>query len=160
MKKRLVVCDLDETLVEWNYSMRGNNYMLRTGAIELLEFIRDDLDADIVLFSTANLRYVRSVRMDLLHDFDILECHGAGSVTFYKKEAVKDISMFTNRYDIENIVLIDDKKRNARLYPWNYVRVSPPPRSGNKFDDELLKVQRRLTRYFEKLEKRLSEESL
>lgn len=160
MKKRLVVCDVDETLVEWHYSLKGNSCFERTGASELLEFINNVLDADIVLFSTANVHYVRKVRREMFSDIDIVGCYGSESTTFHEGEVVKDISIFTDNYDLENIVLVDDKKRNARLHPKNFVRVAPPMRSGESFDTELLRVQRRLQKFFDRQEKRLSEESL
>jgi len=159
LKKRLVVCDVDETLVEWQYSLEGNSCFERTGATELLEFITNELDADIVLFSTANVNYVRKVRREIFSDINIVGCYGTESTTFYQGDIVKDISIFTDKYDIENIVLVDDKKRNARLYPKNFVRVAPPMRNEG-FDSELLRVQRRLQKFFDRQEKRLSEESL
>lgn len=159
MKKRLVVCDVDETLVEWQYSFKGNSCFERTGATELLEYIREELDADIILFSTANINYVRKVRREIFGDIDIVACHGTESTTFSEGDIVKDISIFTDKYDIENIVLVDDKKRNARLYPKNFVRVAPPMKNEG-FDSELLRVQRRLKKFFDRQEKRLSEESL
>jgi len=159
LKKRLVVCDVDETLVEWQYSLKGNSCFERTGATELLEYIREELDADIILFSTANINYVRKVRREIFGDIDIVACHGTESTTFFEGDTVKDISIFTDKYDIENIVLVDDKKRNARLYPKNFVRVAPPMKNEG-FDSELLRVQRRLKKFFDRQEKRLSEESL
>lgn len=159
MKERLVVCDVDETLVEWSYSLKGNQCFERTGATELLEYIQSELNSDIVLFSTASVSYVRKVRWEMFSDIDIIGCYGAESTKLHEGLVVKDISMFTDRYDIENIVLVDDKKRNARLYPKNYVKVAPPM-INEGFDSELLRVQRRLKRFFDRQEKRLSGESL
>lgn len=148
-KERLVVCDVDETLVEWSYSLKGNQCVERIGATELLEYIQEELNADIILFSTANVSYVRKVRREFFPDIDIVGCYGSESTKLHDGEVVKDISMFADKYNIENIVLVDDKKRNARLYPKNYVRVVPPM-SNDRFDSELLRVQRRLKRFFEK----------
>jgi len=159
LRERLVVCDVDETLVEWSYSISEHQYFERTGATELLEYISNELNADIILFSTASVDYVRQVRRKLFSDIDIIECHGYDSTSIYEGDTIKDITIFADRYRIENIVLIDDKKRNAKKYPRNFIRVYPP-RPDEGFDSELLRIQGKLKKYFDRQEKRLSEESL
>ena len=161
MSKKLCVLDVDETIIEWEYASHGSTLCPRIGVYELLDYLKD-ANIDVALFSTASIRYVRKIKTMFFSDYEFISLRGSESVTFLNGEKIKDISFYTHMgYDIDNIVLVDDKPRNARLFPDNFVLVKTPGyySSLNRFDSELLKVIKKLDIFFDN-KKRLSEESL
>lgn len=149
---KLCVFDIDDTLIEWEYSSGTVSYFPRTGAVDLLERLRED-GFDLALFSTANNAFVSRVANEHFSDFTFLAKWGRDEVTIYKGEKVKDLSLFTRLgYNIENIVLIDDKVRNGRLQPNNLIVVRPPKyfRDKDKMDVELLNLYSKIKNWYTK----------
>ena len=149
MRKKLAVIDIDETLIEWElgYPYR---FFPRTGAQELLNRLREE-NIDVVLFTTASIRFAKHVAFVSFKGYEFIDILGSESVTMHNGEKVKDISRFTELgYKLEDIVLVDDKKRNGSLYPDNFIKVIPPAyySKRNRFDYELLSVTEKIIKFF------------
>lgn len=148
MEKRLVVLDVDDTAVEWEYGEFISFYP-RTGIYELLETLGDH-NIDVALFSTASLKYVVTVANTHFSEYTFVRLLGSNSVTLHKNEKVKDLGIFLDDYELKNIVLVDDKPRNGRMYPDNFIAVRPPSyyTMRNKFDSELSNTLKKILKYF------------
>lgn len=143
--RKLAVLDIDETLMEWD----GFRIVEpRSCLYEFLDALVEHPMLDLALFSTAHIRYVRWVRDHFLSDYDFVRILGGEHIQYYEGEKVKNLSIFMNQYELKNMVLVDDKPRNGRLQPNNYIHVRPPSyyRKRNIFDDELLHVSQKVKR--------------
>lgn len=148
--KKLCVLDVDDTIIEWDYAGNHISIDVRTGAYELLDYLVD-AEIDIALFSTARLQYVQRVRKKYFDYYDFVSLKGSESVTYKDNMKVKDIGIYEHMgYQVPNIVLIDDKSRNARLYPDNFIKVQTPSvyNKSGKFDNELFKVINKIDMFF------------
>lgn len=141
--RKLAVIDVDETLIEWD---GFRNTEPRSCAYEFLDFLAGQPELDMALFSTAHIRYVRWVRDHYFKDYKFIQLLGEEHIQYHEGKKVKNLSIFSDRYDLGNVVLIDDKPRNARLQPDKYVEVKPPSyyRKKNTFDDELIRIQQKI----------------
>lgn len=148
--KKLCVLDVDDTLIEWHYSLFNVTHSVRTGVYEVLDYLTDN-NIDIALFSTAPLPYVKRIREKYFKHYQFTSLKGAESVTYLGDERVKNISVYEPLgYDIKNIVLVDDKERNAKLYPENFIKVRPPSYYNVReiFDEGLIRTIPKLKSYF------------
>lgn len=141
--RKLAVIDVDETLIEWDGFRSAEP---RSCAYEFLDFLSGHPDLDMALFSTANIRYVRWIKDHYFGDYEFIQLLGEEHIQYHEGRKVKNLSLFMNRYDLKNVILIDDKPRNARLQPDMYVEVKPPSyyRKKNRFDDELIQIQQKV----------------
>lgn len=147
--KNLLVCDVDETLIDWGCHFNGIGmvpYDERFYAYELITWAIEN-GFDVALFSTANKQHVINVAMNIFKGIYFSHLFGIEKVQCLDGGKVKNLKIFEEYgYSVENCILIDDKPRNARLQPDNYLYVKPSwyYRQKDIFDNGLVKIKSKL----------------
>lgn len=157
MNKKLVVFDVDETLLAWSYLPFVRNGRLKTNvlvdirpnAVEMLENVAEL--CDVALFTTGSDHYVKHVAKEYFKNIKFNFLYGSSKVQYHKNEKVKNLALFDG-YDIDNIILVDDKPRNARLQPNNYIQVKRQKYylDKNIFDRELYDIEKKVIEWINK----------
>jgi len=157
MPRRLVIFDLDETLVhateedlgrKADFSFPPYGVYVRPHLQELLAFAREHFD--VAVWSSAQQEYVRQVANELFGQhtplrfvWSVERCvqrpdpHSNGYV--YIKDLRK---VQSHGYPVELVTLVDDSPEKARRQPRNHLRVKPF--RGDSTDTELLSLQGKL----------------
>jgi carboxy-terminal domain RNA polymerase II polypeptide A small phosphatase len=154
MPRRLVIFDLDETLVHAteehlgraaDFSFPPYNVYVRPHAQELLAFVRQHFD--IAVWSSAQPEYVGHVAGKLFGNhtplrfvWSVERCVQRPDPQTNSYVYIKDLRKVQSQgYPVELVTLVDDSPEKVRRQPRNHVRVKPF--HGESTDAELLSVQ-------------------
>ena len=170
----LYVFDIDETLINWEYDLfdyeelddvNRNNYGEQRYATllhrleprlfseELMEELNVLDNVGLALFTTGTESYAYHIKNSFFPHIDFSFIYGSQNVSYVKNTKCKNIAQFTRYgYDINNIILIDDKQRNGFLYPEHFIKVkrSSYYEDRNLFDKELYSLKNSLIKIAKK----------
>ncbi|ASV44111.1 hypothetical protein PBI_SCTP2_96 [Salicola phage SCTP-2] len=172
MKERfLFVFDIDHTLINWfdgyelddngnfEYVQEGDERINAHGMLKRLNKLHN---VDIALFTTGKTSYAHSIKEQFFHDIHFEFVLGREYVTYYNEQKVKDIRFFCDHkyklvtenksYNINNVILLDDKPRNGQLFPNNFIKIRDYQwyEYNEIFDNELEKIEKKLLRMIDK----------
>jgi len=157
MPRRLVIFDLDETLVHAteehlgrvaDFSFPPYNVYVRPHVQELLAFVRQHFD--IAVWSSAQPDYVSQVADELFGQhtplrfvWSVERCVQRPDPQSNGYVYIKDLRKVQSQgYPVELVTLVDDSPEKVRRQPRNHLRVRPF--CGETTDTELLSIQGKL----------------
>ena len=154
MARRLVIFDVDETLVHAttdslsrlpDFTVPPYGVYVRPHLNDLLEFAKQNFD--LAVWSSSERQYVNEVAQLLFAEHTPLKFVWAIERCVQRPDPrtnnyvyIKDLRKVQGQgYAVENITLIDDSPEKAQRQPRNHIRVSPY--GGGRDDVELLNVR-------------------
>jgi RNA polymerase II subunit A small phosphatase-like protein len=140
MQRRLVIFDLDETLVHAtetsldrtaDFTVPPYGVYVRPHVAELLTFVRQHFD--LAVWSSAERKYVEQVahwvfgtEAPLQFVWSVERCIQRPDPRTNSYIYIKDLRKVQGQgYAVENITLVDDSPDKVRRQPRNHVRVTP-----------------------------------